>query len=129
MKSKILHFLCIGFLGFSLQAYGQVEIPKLKEHVYYLSSDAMKGRATGSKENKKAARYIEREFKKMGLTPKGENGFRQPFTAKVTRVIVKDSLRKAENIIGFLDNQAAKTIVIRSEEHTSELQSRFDLVC
>lgn len=112
MKSKILHFLCIGFLGLSLQAYGQVEIPKLKEHVYYLSSDAMKGRATGSKENKKAARYIEKEFKKMGLTPKGENGFRQPFTAKVTRVIVKDSLRKAENIIGFLDNQAAKTIVI-----------------
>ncbi len=72
----------------------------------------MKGRQTGSKEVKKAGNYIEKEFKKYGLNPKGENGFRQKFEAKVKKVKVEDSIRMAENIIGFLDNGAEKTIII-----------------
>ncbi len=84
----------------------------LKQHVYFLASDEMKGRETGSAEVEQAAQYIEAEFRKYGLQPKGNNGYRQDFTAKITRVPVADSLRRAANIIGFLDNGAAKTIVI-----------------
>ena len=84
----------------------------LKKHVYTLASDQMKGRGTGSKEIKKAAQYIEKAFKSYGLTPKGTQGYRQAFEAKVTRVAVKDSIRQAENIIGFIDNAAPYTIVI-----------------
>src|SRR5699024_12270731 len=37
-------------------------------------------------------------------------------------VLMMQQLRRAADELG-------KTIVVRSEEHTSELQSRFDLVC
>lgn len=72
----------------------------------------MKGRGTGSKENAKAASYVEKEFKKYKLKPLGTDGFKQEFIAKVRRVVVPDSLRKTHNIIGFLDNGAAFTIVV-----------------
>lgn len=92
--------------------YGQIKKEQLEKHVYFLASDNMKGRATGSKEVKKAARYIEKHFKKYGLTPMGEDKYRQAFEARVRRVVVKDSIRTAENIIGFLNNDAPFTIVI-----------------
>ena len=72
----------------------------------------MKGRGTGSRENEKAAQYIIKQFRKLGLTPQGTSGYRQPFTAKVRRVVVPDSLRQTNNVLGFLDNGAPYTIVI-----------------
>jgi Zn-dependent M28 family amino/carboxypeptidase len=85
---------------------------RIRKHVQFLASDAMKGRGTGSPENAKAAHYVEKRFRQYGLTPLGTNGYRQAFTAKVRRVVVLDSLRPAENVIGFLDNEAPYTIVI-----------------
>lgn len=84
----------------------------VSKHIHRLASDKMKGRGTGSKELEKAARYIERHFKKYNLQPQGTDGFRQPFKAKVRRVVVVDSIRIAHNIIGFLDNSAEYTIVV-----------------
>jgi hypothetical protein len=103
------------FMAFSMFCFGQnaeVSEKNIKKNIYFLSSDKMKGRQTGSKQIEKTARFIEKQFKKMGLQPLGNIGFRQHFTAKVKRVVVSDSLRKASNIIGFLDNGAEKTIVI-----------------
>jgi metal-dependent amidase/aminoacylase/carboxypeptidase family protein len=85
---------------------------RVTRHIEKLASDKMKGRGTGSPENAKAASYIARYFKKYGLTPLGTDGYNQPFTAKIRRVVVPDSLRKATNVIGFLDNGAPYTIVI-----------------
>lgn len=82
------------------------------KHISYLASDKMKGRGTGSKENEKAAKYVAKQFKKHNLTPKGTEGYHQPFTAKVRRVVVPDSLRETKNVIGFLDNGAPYTVVI-----------------
>lgn len=84
----------------------------VRKHIYRLASDKMKGRGTGSKELDKAARYIERHFKKYGLVPMGSERYRQPFTATVRRVVVVDSVRKASNLVGFLDNDAPYTIII-----------------
>lgn len=84
----------------------------IKKHIYTLAADKLKGRGTGSREIDKAARYIISHFKKYGLAATGTRGYRQGFTAKVKRVVVPDSLRKADNILGFLDNGAAATIVI-----------------
>ena len=89
-----------------------IEIKNLRKHIYYLADDNMKGRPTGSKELAKAADYIEKQFKKYKLKPKGTKGYRQVFEAKIRRVPVPDSIRQAENIIGFLDNGATHTIVI-----------------
>ena len=108
MKKQIFIFFLLGI------TFGNAQISdkNLKKHITYLASDKMKGRQTGSPEIEQAAQYIEGEFKKYGLTAKGEKGFRQTFDAKVRRVVVLDSIRKADNIIGFLDNGAKKTIVI-----------------
>lgn len=94
---------------------------KLKKHVAFLASDQMKGRGTGSKTNLKAAAYVKRYFRKYRLKPLGIDGYYQPFTAKVRRVVVPDSLRPARNVIGFLDNGADYTIVIGAHyDHLGE---------
>jgi len=108
MKTALL-FLSLSYFIFTS---AQVSEKKLKKHISYLASDKMKGRQTGSTEIENAAKYIEQEFKKYGLNPKGEKGFRQNFQAKVRRIKIADSIRSADNIIGFLDNKAEKTIVI-----------------
>ncbi|MHC5202395.1 M20/M25/M40 family metallo-hydrolase [Myroides sp. LJL119] len=109
MRKIILTLSLLSSLSFLGQ---EIELSKLQKHVYYLASDKMKGRGTGSKENLKAANYIAKEFKKYKLEPLGTNGYFQEFEAKVTKVKVNDSIRSARNVIGFLDNGAPKTIVI-----------------
>jgi len=111
MKNCLLLFLCFSYK----LLVGQDIKPnagQILDHINYLASDKMKGRGTGSKENAKAAKYIIKQYKKLNLTPLGTNGFRQSFTAKVRRVVVPDSIRKATNVIGFLDNGALYTIII-----------------
>lgn len=52
----------------------------LRKHVYYLASDEMKGRLTGTPEARKAAEYIEAEFQKYGLlNPPGQQSAYQQF--------------------------------------------------
>jgi Zn-dependent M28 family amino/carboxypeptidase len=107
-----LLFLSLVLL-FAVNTFAQSPDPEnIARHIQFLASDKMKGRGTGSKENDKAARYVTKIFKKYGLSPLGTNGYYQPFTAKIRRVVVPDSLRQARNVIGFLDNGAEKTIVI-----------------
>ena len=106
----------------SLTATAQdIEIKNLKKHVYFLADDKMKGRGTGSKQTEKDAAYIRKEFKKLNLQALGNEGYYQPFKAKVRRVIVPDSLRDAKNVICFLDNGTEKTIVIGAHyDHLGE---------
>ena len=48
--------------------------------VTFLASDEMKGRGSGTPELEVAADYIAEQFRRAGLTPKGENGtYFQPF--------------------------------------------------
>lgn len=115
MRSKrylALTFFILTCFSISFRGNSQVSQSNLTKHVYFLASDKMKGRETGSREVGKAAKYIEKHFRKYGLIPKGEKGFRQSFEAGVSKVAVADSIRSADNIIGFLDNGAEKTIVI-----------------
>ncbi|WP_243406375.1 M20/M25/M40 family metallo-hydrolase [Siphonobacter curvatus] len=109
---KLFALLC---LFSSAPLFAQDYLPsveRISSHIHTLASDQMKGRGTGSRENDKAAQYITKEFRKLGLLPMGSEGYWQPFTAKVKRVVVTDSLRKAKNVIGFLNNRASHTIVI-----------------
>jgi Peptidase family M28 len=53
---------------------------RLEKHVNYLASDDLCGRETGTLYEKMSAAYIQNEFIKIGLEPKGENGtFYQDF--------------------------------------------------
>ena len=51
------------------------DVSKIKEDVSFLADDKLEGRQTGTEGEKKAAEFIANRFKKMGLTPKGTNGY------------------------------------------------------
>ena len=119
MKWKLFFLLVFSAHYFVLAQ--SIEVKRLKKHVYYLADDAMKGRGTGSKENAAAADYIASVFKTLKLKPLGTEGYFQNFEAKLRKVAVPDSIRSARNVIGFLDNNATKTIVIGAHyDHLGE---------
>jgi len=74
----------------NLTAYENLITPSsLATHVYYLASDEMQGRETGTQAQKLAAGYLAAQYRLMGLQPKGtvkdNNNFSpaaffQPFT-------------------------------------------------
>ena len=57
----------------------EVIVGNLKKHIQYLASDQLEGRRTGTKGELLAMEYIVDQYKQMGLTPKGTNGFVQEF--------------------------------------------------
>src|ERR1035437_1715621 len=61
------------------------EMANMKATISYLSSDKLEGRETGTKAEKLAYNYIIEQFKKIGLTPMGTDGYLQefPFTEGV----------------------------------------------
>lgn len=54
-------------------------LKNLQSHVYYLADDKLEGRQAGSAGEATAATYIALQFESIGLTPKGTEGFIQPF--------------------------------------------------
>jgi Zn-dependent M28 family amino/carboxypeptidase len=84
----------------------------IKKHIEFLASDDLEGRGTGSLGEIKAANYIAEQFKKAGLKPAGkDNSFFQPF--QVTYSVEGNAHTvTGRNVIGFLDNGAAQTIVV-----------------
>lgn len=114
MKFKLLLVLASLLPAFLFAQ--EVNADRIKKDITYLASDKLKGRGTGSKGEKSAAKYIAGEFKKMGLQPKGTNGFYQPFTFNHKKD-PKDSLspvekRSGKNVVAYLDNGAELTVVI-----------------
>jgi len=91
---------------------------KLYKHVAYLASDKLKGRGTGTPEELMAAKYIAKQFRKIGLTPKGTDGtYFHKFTFKKSSdphggVDVNAKPMQAQNVAAYLDNGAEYTIVI-----------------
>lgn len=47
---------------------------EIKEQIYYLASDELRGRDTGTPEIDTAATYLAAQFKKYGVQPMGDNG-------------------------------------------------------
>ena len=61
----------------------------LSRHLHIIAADDMEGRRTGTYGQKKAAKYIARHFKQIGLKPPVKNGksmsYYQPFSLKSTK--------------------------------------------
>src|SRR5215212_9840 len=79
MKIKRFTTLIAVLLSISLAAIAQQQEPsakRLQEHVTYLASDALDGRRTGSAGANEAARYITREFSRLGLRPAASSAVR-----------------------------------------------------
>ncbi len=71
---KNLIFISALLLNICVNAQSITE-KDLKETIYFLASDSLKGRAPGTPEMKVAAEYIREQFKKNGLILLGDNGF------------------------------------------------------
>jgi hypothetical protein len=93
---------------------------QIKEDVAFLASDFLEGRQTGTRGEKKAAKYISNRFKELGLVPKGTKKFLQPFTFKpktnphdeIKFDVNGDGTITGNNVMGLIDNKAENTIII-----------------
>lgn len=57
----------------------KLTLANLKAHISYLADDKLEGRRTGSNGENLAMEYISNQFKTIGITPKGTEGYYQPF--------------------------------------------------
>lgn len=132
MKKLPAFFFAFLFLT---SCYAQKPAPFIEEDdvariIQTLSADDMEGRGTFSPGIDKAARFIEKEFKEIGLIPlKGENDFRQEFTVKrikttEIKVLINAKTIDPENIIAIsdlaylkFDNEMGSEVIrIRADE-------------
>ena len=116
MKKTFISTLLFIFLSLSL--FGQTKeeiINNMINEVTYLASDKLEGRATGTKSEKLAAKYISEKFKKYNLQSKGEDGFLQYFDAKIKENPHTQKIKKkitGMNVVGYIDNKQEETIII-----------------
>lgn len=118
MKKITFLILLTGIL--SCKSEPKVAENLIKEDVMFLADDALEGRQTGTDGEVKAADYISKRFKELGLSPKGTNQYFQEFTFKprtdphkeVEFTKNADSTITGRNVLGFIDNNAKSTIVI-----------------
>lgn len=102
-------FLLSAYCGFT---------QSMQKDMEYLASDKLEGREFGSSGEKEAAKYLVKRFKKLGLEPKGTDGYYQVFSVKPKynphAKVQADTSKALEgrNVIGFIDNKAKYTVVI-----------------
>lgn len=93
----------------------------MQEDVAYLAADSLMGRETGMPGEQMAAEYLAKRFESIGIDPKGTAGYYQDFNFKPssnpheqTQILdsVSDGMKTGRNVIGYIDNQAEKTVII-----------------
>ncbi|HZI19712.1 MAG TPA: hypothetical protein VEY09_14070 [Pyrinomonadaceae bacterium] len=70
--AALLSLLLVAAPALARQAPAVVDAARLREHVAYLASEKLEGRRTGTRGADEAARYVEREFRRLGLRPAGD---------------------------------------------------------
>lgn len=91
----------------------------VRKHLYTLASDEMEGRKSGTPGIEKAAKYIESEFKRIGLTTfEGLDSYRQTFNFTPRRS--KEEITSA-NIIGVLEGKSKKDEYVIISAHYDHL--------
>ena len=63
----------------TLTAQNTTQRQRLEQHVYTLAADSLNGRQAGSPDAVRAANYITRQWREMGLKPLWNNDYRMPF--------------------------------------------------
>jgi hypothetical protein len=117
MKQYFMLIFLVVFISCNQEKYDQ----KIQEDATFLANDKLEGRATGSEGEKIASEYIAKRFKRLGLIPKGSDGYFQSFSftpkkgphseAKFTETAA-DSAITGRNVIGFIDNNMKNTVII-----------------
>lgn len=96
--SRIISFLLFHTIVLSCGAqFQQPSFDSVRNHVYYLASNQLKGRNTGENGQRLAAEYIESCFKRYGLSSFNLSGYNHYYTLK--RSSHKDIIVKSSNNI------------------------------
>jgi Zn-dependent M28 family amino/carboxypeptidase len=66
---------------------GQQPAARWWSHVEFLASDAMRGRAAGTPEHRRAAEYVADQFRRAGLEPAGTSGYFQRVSFRSRRIV------------------------------------------
>jgi len=128
-KTGMLLLVFVGMVSCKNEIKNTKEISKLfidstlvKKHLYTLASDKMKGRRAGTAGIEKAAQYIEKEFKRIGLvTYDTLSNYRQTFTFKNRRT--QEDITSS-NIIGVLEGKSKKKEIVIISAHYDHLGIR-----
>lgn len=110
MKRHLIPFIILAFVAPA--CVGQsIDADKIKDHIKVLASDEYEGRGSGTNGENKANEYIEKQFRKLKLQPKGESGFDQSFPFKAG---VHGTGREgtAQNMAAYIDNGAPTTVIV-----------------
>ena len=119
MKNSFYLFLL--FLGLTESLSSQsINESTVKKHIYTLANDSMQGRKAGTEGIEKAAKYIEGQFKKIGLKYFNNNSFRQTFKYKNKRSRNQEELNLF-NVIGFLEGNEKKDEIVVISAHYDHL--------
>ena len=82
--------------------------PTLRSHIFELADDKYEGRGAGYKGERKAAEYVAREFKKIGLKPvgdsvRGRRTYFQEFKFQPMHPVVPWQVMNSQNVLGFIE--------------------------
>lgn len=108
----------LAFLGaFHTINAQRVNLSQVYDDIEYLSSDYLEGRGTSEPGEEKTVRFVSSQFKKIGLTPMGNDKYYYHFQFKKSKnphetEAISGKEYEAANVIGFLDNGAPYTVVI-----------------
>lgn len=102
----------------------------LRKHLTVIASDKFEGRETGKKGQKKAAKYLAGEYKKLGVPALGDTSYFQIFDVAYK---TKDSIKKyikvpSENVLAFIEGTDKKDEVIVISAHYDHLGKRLDKI-
>ena len=116
----------------SLKYTNSITEGDLKEYLYVLASDSMKGRETGAIGQRKAAKYIAKFFKEIGIPPYKDNSYFQKFKVRNVRRYgkwkkqVNKKYIKGENIIGYIEGTDLKNELLVITAHYDHLGIKED---
>ena len=88
-----LRYLLVAVIAFFLQDPTS-EGKRWWSHIAFLADDALEGRNVGTAGFEKGARYVEEQFKSIGLKPGGVGTYRQPVKFE-SRVLVPEESKLA----------------------------------
>lgn len=104
--------LFLVLITIAFPSFSQINISTIQSHVKVLASDSLEGRGTGTAGEKLALSYIQTRWRQMGLKPKGDgNLYTQKFPFK-SGVHGTGEEGTAYNLVGYINNNAATTVVI-----------------
>lgn len=110
-RTTLLFLFIISSFTFAQRTWfdPQITAKDIKAHVTYLASDDLKGRFTGSPEERIAGDYIKNQFSAFGLQPLFNRNFFQEFP------FIENVELTGENFLSFIINDEKKSLVIKSD--------------